>query len=78
MLLPVSPCSHFNFSFIGNESKKVAIRTIMRNKKRQKVKKTCWVKPWILRRPELDACVSLKGEFEKEDGQNFANLFKLM
>lgn len=49
----------------------------MRKTKREKVKGACWVKPWILQRPEQGACISLSTKLEKEGAQQFRTFVRM-
>lgn len=46
-------------------------------KKNQKVRKSCWIKPWIQRRKIYGACSSLTVELEIEDAQQFRNFVRM-
>lgn len=50
---------------------------IMRKQKRQKVKRHCWVKSWILLKPELGACASVARKLEIEDAKQFRDFVRI-
>lgn len=43
----------------------------------KKSKKKCWVRPWINRRLEKGACLSLINELRLEDPQQYRNFFRM-
>ncbi|KAJ8967678.1 hypothetical protein NQ317_009226 [Molorchus minor] len=55
----------------------IIVYKVLKRKKEQKVKRSCWVKPWIKRRAELGVCFTLTRELEIEDAQQFRNFVRM-
>lgn len=55
----------------------IIIAHTLLKKRKQKRKKTCWIKPWIQRRCELGACSTLTKELKIEDAQQFRNFVRM-
>lgn len=67
---------------INMDVKKIALAIVLykikkRNKEKEKIKRSCWVKPWIKRRSELGACFTLTKELQLEDAQQFRNFIRM-
>ncbi|KAG8240215.1 hypothetical protein J437_LFUL004675, partial [Ladona fulva] len=51
--------------------------SILKRRRKSEQKRSCWVKPWILRRSELGACSTLAKELRIEDTLQFRNFVRM-
>lgn len=55
----------------------VCYKMLLKKTQKQKVKRMCWVKPWIRRRVQLGAFSTLTRELQIEDAQQFRNFVRM-
>ena len=78
----VTSRSTSRFSTLGSSCSMVVrrrrlLRQQQREQQRQWHQRTCWARPWLLRRPEFGQYENLLHELNREDTQSFRNFMRI-